>query len=71
MMMHIGMMQALSRHVERVLMHRAKIRSGENGNLRGRCDKGTAAPRSKSKITESPHFRNAILEFVERLAAEF
>jgi hypothetical protein len=52
-------------------MHCAKIRIGENGNLRGRCDKDTAARALKNKITKSPHFRNAMLEFVERLAAEF
>src|SRR5216683_4818909 len=35
-------------------MHRAKIRIGENGNLRGRCDKDTAALALK---TESPNRR--------------
>jgi hypothetical protein len=43
---------------------------GENGNLRGRWDKDTAVLALK-RITKSPQFRNAILEFVERLAAEF
>jgi hypothetical protein len=71
MMMRIDMMQALNRHVERVLNTSRKDTHRGRRKLKREMRQRYRRARPQNKITKSPQFRNAMSDFVERLAAEF